>query len=101
MTSSTIHNAYMRLWCAFVDAANAQTLRAEGLGPLVSTANGVTIATAMFFLKGWPYKAVSHHKDVDIAVDVQEVFSRDLKRVMKATTRVGHFVLDRILGPPA
>lgn len=91
---SAVRTNYMRLWTAFVDAAERQRLKAEvagKTGPKISTSNGVATAEAIFFLRGWPFKAVSNWKSIDIAVKVKEEFSPDCDRIVKASTCVGYF----------
>jgi hypothetical protein len=87
---NAIRKAYSRLWDAFVVAANAKTLKAEAAHPQGALVTMRT-AEATLLLPAWPYKAVSAHKKVDIAVCVKEHFSDDFQCITKATSQVGYF----------
>ena len=100
-----IQQSYTRLWTAFQDAANQQALKAENLdsrGAVVAEKNGIGTASANFLLAQWPFKAVSDKRKVDIVVRVQETFSADLAKVVRATTCVAYLLrkgLDKTSNP--
>ncbi len=48
-------------------------------------------AEAILLLPGWPYKAVSDRRKVDIAVCISETFGTDSQTIVKATSKVGYF----------
>lgn len=94
-----VQQAYSRIWKAFSDEASSQRLGADAAdtrGASVSDRDGIAAAYALICLPGWPYKAVSNRRSVDIAVEVAETFSQEFAQVVHSTTRVGYFQRDAV-----
>jgi hypothetical protein len=85
-----VQRAYTSLWVKFTQVANDARLAVTG-HPDARAKEKTIEGGAFLYFRGWPWKATSAKRTVDILVKVAETFDARSHQITKCTTQVGYF----------